>query len=268
MSENIFAQVSVVIPCYCCEKTIARAVESVSNQTLLPYELILIDDNSTDNTLKELHRLKDIYPVDWIKIISLTENCGPGTARNKGWEAATQTYIAFLDADDSWHPYKIEIQYTWMSNNTSVVLTGHNCKVLTQENHKTANIKFIEPTLVEKRKLFISNQFSTPTIMLKRDLPLRFVEEKKYAEDYLLWLEIMYFDPLVYKFNLDLAFLHKKRFGDSGLSAQLWNMEKGELDSYYRIYKKKLISPLTLIMISSFSFVKYIRRLFKSTFKQ
>jgi glycosyltransferase involved in cell wall biosynthesis len=102
------ASVSVIIPCYNCAGTIHRALASVASQSLRPAEVILVDDHSTDDTLQSLYRLQDRYGREWIRIIEQPVNGGPGTARNMGWNAATQTYIAFLDSDDTWHPKKIE----------------------------------------------------------------------------------------------------------------------------------------------------------------
>ncbi|MHB1099234.1 MAG: glycosyltransferase family 2 protein, partial [Burkholderiales bacterium] len=106
--------VSVIIPCYRCAETIARAVDSVLKQTLPPEEILLVEDCSGDdgNTLAVLHSLQQNNP--FIRVIPLAKNGGPAAARNAGWDAAKQPYIAFLDADDAWHPKKLEIQYSWM----------------------------------------------------------------------------------------------------------------------------------------------------------
>ena len=72
------APVSVVIPCYCCANTIQRAVESVANQTLPPQEIILVNDHSPDQTLASLRDLQNQYGADWVRIIDLEGNVGPG----------------------------------------------------------------------------------------------------------------------------------------------------------------------------------------------
>ncbi len=111
------APVSVIIPCFCCTSTIGRAVESILSQTLLPAELILVDDCSNDGglTIAKLKQIQDQYQSEIkIMVLEMKRNDGPGSSRNLGWSIATQPYIAFLDADDSWHSKKIEIQYGWM----------------------------------------------------------------------------------------------------------------------------------------------------------
>src|SRR5437879_2701049 len=118
------AEVSAVVPCYRCAPTIRRAVESVARQTVRPFELILVDDASADSTAAELSRLK-CELGDWVRIVSLDENRGAAGARNAGWELARGKYVAFLDADDTWLPTKIERQLAFMEAHPEFVLSGH-----------------------------------------------------------------------------------------------------------------------------------------------
>lgn len=85
--------VTVVIPCFCCASTIKRAVDSVAQQTQKPAEVILVDDASGDNTLEVLHKIANQYS-GWVKVIGLINNQGAANARNVGWDAAAQPYIA------------------------------------------------------------------------------------------------------------------------------------------------------------------------------
>ncbi len=133
MQIEFQAPVSVIIPCFNCENTIIRAVNSVFKQTWQPKELILIDDGSTDESLSRLYDLRDHLGSSWIRILELRNNNGPGAARNAGWEAATQPYLAFLDADDAWHPCKVEIQLKYMQENSEMAITGHHMKWLRKE---------------------------------------------------------------------------------------------------------------------------------------
>ena len=121
--------VSVIVPCYCCAATIETAIESVARQTARPAEVILVDDASGDDTVAALRRLHHRHGADWMKVIRQEQNGGPSVARNAGWAMATQPYLAFLDADDSWHPRKVELQYGWMAAHPEVALTGHSVAV-------------------------------------------------------------------------------------------------------------------------------------------
>ena len=100
--------VSVVVPCYRCSLTLERAVKSVAGQARRPVELILVDDFSNDETAKLLEVLAARYEAGWIKIKWLVQNVGAASARNIGWAAATQPFVAFLDADDAWHAEKLQ----------------------------------------------------------------------------------------------------------------------------------------------------------------
>lgn len=252
--------VSVIVPCYRCSATIDRAVESISLQTARPAEVILIDDGSGDDTLAALQRLQQRHGADWIKVIVQEKNSGPSVVRNAGWAMATQPYLAFLDADDSWHPRKIELQYGWMAAHPEVALTGHAVVVL-RGNEEVPEVAVpLLANQVSAKRLLLSNRFSTPTVMLKRNLGFRFEPAKRCSEDYLLWLSMVLRGHIAYRFEAVLAYLHKEHFGEGGLSGQLWAMERGELDAYRQVYNEKLLSALSLAALSSYSLIKFVRR--------
>jgi len=264
MNDHDTAAVSVIIPCFCCTKTIKRAVESVYKQTLRPAEVILIDDYSDDDTLEFLYEVQSKYPSGWVTIISLPENSGPGSARNVGWERASQSFIAFLDADDAWFPQKIKIQYQWLINHPEVVLTGHaNVVCLDGEQAKYNDGNFASPHKVGLTRLLLSNRFITPSVMVKRDVIHRFPEKVKYAEDYSLWLRIVASGGRAYRFDEALAILYKRHYGESGLSSNIWAMEKGELECFVELYKSGLIGVLKFVFVILFSLMKFSRRLIK-----
>lgn len=257
------ASVSVIIPCYCCTKTIGRTVESVLSQTLLPKELFLIDDASLDDnaTVEVLQKLKQEYGhIMEINIISLDENKGPGVARNIGWDVSNGEYIAFLDADDSWHPEKLRLQYQWMRNNSSVALSGHICNVsegghANEKLSKNWNVSFIK-----KMSLMLRNPFSAPSVMVKRDIPFRFEDGQFYAEDYYLWQQIICAGYVVARIELPLASLYKARYGASGLSSHLWSMQKGDISNYWKLYRQKYLNFWLASLLTAYSLLKYCRR--------
>lgn len=273
MKFNGTADVSVIIPVYNSKDTVERAVESVIKQTVLPQEIILIDDCSTDKlTIKCLKNLKDKYKniIDF-KLILCTENKGPGTARNIGWNIAKSKYIAFLDSDDVWHPQKIEIQYDFMQKNTDIQFCTHQI-IVTKENlqkkfndiDNKKNLNFTE--LNPHRLLFKHYCDGTPCVMLKRDLNHRFKERKKYSEDYLLWLEILFKNRGIL-IEKNLAATFKPLYGTGGLSKNLWEIEKGELETFKILQKKGYISVLLRYFVSCFSLLKYVRRIIICKFK-
>jgi glycosyltransferase involved in cell wall biosynthesis len=98
--------VSCIIPCYNAERFLGEAIESVIAQTLAPVEIIVVDDGSTDGSAAVAARYAD--RVRYLR----QDNAGPATARNRGVESSCGEFVAFLDADDLWHPEKLERQAT------------------------------------------------------------------------------------------------------------------------------------------------------------
>lgn len=255
------APVTVVIPCFRCTKTIRRAVISVTNQTRKPVEIVMVDDASPDDTLNVLYELQREFP-SWIKIIPSPKNLGPASARNAGWDVATQPFIAFLDADDAWHPKKIEIQYHYMLKHPRITLSGHGSRLLYDDSNPL-NWKLDQASVqnINLSQLLLSNRFITPSIMVRREIPERFDVHQRYMEDHRLWLEIVSSKYLVVRLNVDLAAVYKPMYGASGLSSNLWSMEKAELFNYQYLYENKKISFFHCGFLQSFSLAKFFKRL-------
>lgn len=250
------APVSAVIPCYRCGATVRRALESVAAQTVLPSEVILVDDCSADGTANLLAQIAEEYPDGWVKVISLPANGGPGLARNRGWDAAAQPYVAFLDADDGWHERKIEIQYGWMKANPRAILTGHPSARL-RSGEGPLDVK---AERVERLPLLLSNCFSSRSIMFRRELAVRFDPSRRYMEDHWWLLQIVFSGQEIVKLSPTLAFTFKEDFGEGGLSARLWDMEKGELDNYWGLRSTGKLGLLSVALLSLWSLLKYARR--------
>jgi glycosyltransferase involved in cell wall biosynthesis len=237
-------------------------------QTQVPAELILVDDQSGDGSLDLLKLIQSKYGCNQIKVVSLTVNQGAASARNAGWDVATQPYVAFLDADDAWHPLKIEIQLEWMLKHPGAALTGHACQIVMMSEKNDSEDNSVDVTAflgvdfkkVESRALLTSNPFPTRSVMLRRDLPHRFFAGKRYSEDYLLWCEILLDGYACYLSPLPLAFMFKADYGEAGLSGNLWAMEKGELDTYRKLFCDGRIGRLLFSALFFWSIAKYVRR--------
>lgn len=254
---------SVIIPCLNCENTIDRAVNSVFQQTWLPKEVFLIaDDGNTDGTLSKMKEIEATFGSSWIKVLELKDGDGPSSARNYGWQAANQPFIAFLDADDAWHPRKVEIQLKYMQDHSQVAITCHLSSWLREEDSLPPLLpEDYSINVITKKMMLVSNQVVTSTVMLKRNLNFRFEPTKRHSEDYLLWLQILYNKYRAEIIELHMAYSYKPPYGSSGLSSQLWDHEMGELDSYKRLFDEHFISWPVLVTLSSFSIAKYVRRI-------
>lgn len=252
--------VSVVIPCFNNAATIGRALISVITQTQPPLEIIVVDDASTDDSLIVLHRWRDETPNVTIRIVTLPQNQGPATARNRGWEHSNGEYVAFLDADDYWLPQKIEYQYGFLQKNPNVALCGHTHFFTNDQIYFPDHLP-LQAERISKHKLLISNPMVTPSVMVKADVPFHFRENRRHMEDHLLWMEIAFSGLQVVRLNIRLAVIGKASYGESGLSAQMWAMEKGDLQNYWHLRNNENISLLTAVLMTVLSLVKYLRRL-------
>jgi glycosyltransferase involved in cell wall biosynthesis len=259
---NARASVSVVVPCYRCAVTIERAVASVCAQTVLPAELILVDDGSGDETHSVLIALQSRYGKDWIQLISLDHNVGAASARNCGWNVASGDYVAFLDADDAWHPRKIEVQLAAMVAHPNSVISGHSHRIWEQGDERPQwEVQPAEAQAVPRWKVMLTNPFVTPSVMLRRDIAERFTERQRYMEDHMLWLQLACRGATILMIPVELAVTFKKSFGVQGLSAQFWLMERGDLGNYRRLYRGGCIRAPLFVALCMYSVLKYARRL-------
>ena len=251
--------VSVVIPCYRCAQTIERAVASVAAQTALPMELILVDDGSADETRTVLKNLCSRHGEGWIKLVLLDQNVGAASARNAGWDQASGRFIAFLDADDSWHPDKIKLQYAFMLSEPGVMVCGHGHNQVAGAPKLALLGKPVFRNLPAFYVL-LKNPFITPSIMVRCDLPIRFLAGRRHMEDHLFLMRVTTSGLRIAKAQLPLAFIYKNIFGESGLSADLWVMQRSELENYDILYSEGYISSAAALVLRAYSWLKFFRR--------
>ncbi len=163
--------VSVIMPVYNSEKYISEAVESVLSQTYQNWEILVIDDGSTDNTksIVESYIAKDTR----IKYISLGHNSGgPARPRNIGITNASGEYIAFLDSDDLWLPDKLEKQVMQMETQKEIGLSYVLYSILLENG----TIKGIFPKIKRRfrghifNSLYLSPVIANSSIMVRRDV--------------------------------------------------------------------------------------------------
>lgn len=117
-------KIGVLIPVYNAAKTIGQTLESVLNQTELPYEICIVDDGSTDETETIVRQYAHEDNTILWKIVQ-KPNGGLGSARNSGLEVMTSDYIALLDADDVWTPRKIEHTRSFLESHPETDLLYH-----------------------------------------------------------------------------------------------------------------------------------------------
>jgi len=187
--KDISPEISIITPVFESELFIKLTIESVLNQTYQNWELIIIDDASSDGSVKiaESFATKD----ERINLIKLDSNKGPAAARNRGIKEASGRYIAFLDSDDLWHKDKLEKQIIFMQKN-EYAFTYTGFEKINEEGEVIGAI-FPYKEEVCYYDLLKSNHIGCLTAMV--DLKIlgckMYMPDIKKRQDQGLWLEIL-----------------------------------------------------------------------------
>jgi glycosyltransferase involved in cell wall biosynthesis len=258
--SRALAPVSVVVPCFRCTATIDDAVASIAAQTLRPAEVLLVEDARGDDTIEALHRVASAYGTDWIKVIALPANRGPSHARNTGWQQAQQPYIAFLDADDTWGPRKLELQMAALEADPEIALIAHQMLVRPRGTVLPAPQSPVGVDIVGRGTLLVRNPFPTASVVLRRDLPFRFDEEFRRSEDYLLWSQIVLSGYRCAKIDQVLAIWNRREDGEVGLSDDFDAIHRGRRDLRRKLVRQGLLSRHEYVFASTVGLVNKMRR--------
>ncbi|GEQ84844.1 glycosyl transferase [Patiriisocius marinistellae] len=179
---NTIAQplISIITPLYNAAPFIAQTIASIQSQTYSNWELLIVDDNSTDASVTIVKTLAKNDAR--IKLTEEKINKGAAQARNKGTSLAQGTYIAFLDADDLWHSQKLEIQLYFMSkNNCNVSFTsyvhidengyeiGKRIKAINQLTYKKQHNNNYLGNLTGMYNCAVLGKIEAPTIRKRQD---------------------------------------------------------------------------------------------------
>lgn len=185
---NNTVDITVFIALYNSEKYIKETIESILNQTFKNFEILIINDASTDKSVHIVNSIAD----DRIRLIHNETNKGICFTRQKGVEEAKGKYIAILDADDIAMPERLEKQFLFLENNPEIVLCGSNAKFIDENNNEIDHVHNLncEPDLVKIMLLF-ANQFINSSILCKKEVMLTIGGyTKPIAEDYDLFVRI------------------------------------------------------------------------------
>ncbi|RBP02777.1 glycosyltransferase family 2 protein [Rossellomorea aquimaris] len=198
--------VSIITPVYNAEKFIEETIDSVLNQTYSNWEMILINDQSPDNSKDII--LSMAKQDSRIRLIDLDENSGAAIARNKGIDASNGQFIAFLDSDDLWHPQKLEKQIEFLlQNDYAFSFTSYE---LMEENGtktgKTVNV----PSKMEYEDLLRNTIIGCLTVILDKNKigEIKMVDIRT-RQDFVLWLNILKRGFTAYGLNEPLAYYRK-----------------------------------------------------------
>ena len=206
--------VSIVIPMYNAEVFISGTINSVLKQSFAEFELIIVDNSSTDNS-KGI--VKDFIMLDnRIKLIELEYNSSePARTKNIWIENAKGEYIAFLDADDIWDINKIEKQIKFLREN-NIEFTSTDC-ILIDDKNKEINLNFLSKIynkLLKKNTIcdVIKNNFIlTSSVLVKKSLLKKFEEDKRNTtvKDFDIWLQVLAKHENIYKYQNEKLILYR-----------------------------------------------------------
>ena len=181
--------VSIITPTYNCEDFISDTIESVINQTYKNWELLLVDDCSTDRTLEITNQW--VRKDQRIMSFTLNENSGSGPARNLAIQKAKGDIIAFLDGDDIWHPKKLSVHVKFMVENDA-------CFSHTSYGYISSNGDMINKELIVSKQevsysdLLKRTEISCLTAMYNaKKIGKYYMPSLRRKQDYALWLSIL-----------------------------------------------------------------------------
>ena len=229
-------EVSVIIPTYNRAKKVCRAVGSVLDQTYRDFEVIVIDDASTDDTEERLREF-----TGRIQVIRNHVNRGVSAARNRGINESGGRYIALLDSDDYWLPEKLKVQVEFFRQNPDAVICQAKEIWIRKGKRVNPGQKHLKPSgdiFVPSLKLCL---VSPSAVMFKRSLLDEvgmFDETFPVCEDYDLWLRIAGKYPI---YLIDKDLLVKEGGASDQLSASMNGMDRYRIEAMVKLYKRDVL---------------------------
>jgi len=238
---DVQPKISVVIPAHNASAWVADAIESVLAQTVPPHEIIAVDDGSTDDTGDVLAKYSDR-----VRVVT-QQNQGVSAARNHAARVSSGDWIAYLDADDVWHPRKLELQTEAIRQRPDVGLFGTRAGDVHGVDKSVEQTPRLAP--LEWTDLAVKNHFTASSVLVKREL-LELVggfdTELHGPEDYDLWLRVTEMtrsavldNQLVWYREVPGSLGRRARSMERGLSRVLAKMDERSVWGTRRVLRRK-----------------------------
>lgn len=227
--------VSIVIPAYNAEQFVGEAINAVLSQTYADYEVVVVDDGSTDETRAIVKTFGESVRYYY------QPNGGSASARNLGVEKSRGDYIAFLDADDLWESEKLEIQLDFLRNNPEIALVCSAYHYFGKKSKTSHLLSSKDAQGFLFRRLFLESFIRTSSVILKKSAFLEvggFNEVYRLGQDYDLWLRIAKKYPIAYLGR----FLVKARSHDQNTSKAKIPLRQNTLQMIKDHYDPRYIS--------------------------
>ncbi len=238
------ATVSIITPAYNASKYLAETIYSVLNQTFADWEMIIVDDCSTDETYEIA---SDFSRNDTrIRVFKNNQNLGVAKTRNRGLNEATGDYIAFLDSDDLWVKNKLDVQLRFMMTN-NVALSYSMYQNFNSVDKKYGKIIKV-PKKMTARKIIGNTAIGCLTVMVNRKMVGEFhMPALKHTEDNCTWQEILSRGYTAYGIKQVLAFY---RIGYMSMTSNKSKSARLQWETYRNYYKFSFIKSI-------YYFIKY-----------
>ena len=220
--------ISIIVPVYNVEKYIVETMDCVRGQTFEHWELLLVEDCSTDHTVEIMENDLRQKPDDRIRLLRQPHNMGAARARNRALSEARGRYIAYLDADDLWVPDKLERELAFMKGkDAAFVFTGY--EFADEQGNGTGKVVRVPETLTYEQALKNTTIFTTTVMFDTNKIEKKLLEMPiMKSEDTALWWKILRNGYVAY--GLDENLVKYRRVGKSLSSnkiealRRIWNL--------------------------------------------
>ena len=245
--------VSVIMPSYNMEKYIEEAITSVINQTFVDWELLVVDDCSTDGTREII--LKFAENDSRIKMIVNEVNMGVAKTRNHGIDCCNGKYVAFLDSDDYWHSRFLEKMVACAENKKADIVYC-SYELVDEQKNKICN-DFIVPEDTTFEKSIVRSVITCSTVLMTSEtVKSNHFPTNMYHEDIALWFQLLR-DGKIAKGVIDVLAAYRQR-ANSRSSDKI----KGAARRWV-VYRKHLKMPFFKSVITMFKYAYYGTKKFK-----
>ena len=230
--------VSVITPCYNGEKYLHDCIQSVLSQSFIDWELIIIDDGSTDNSISVIQYYCNIDRR--IKCFSMKEPSGsPSIPRNIGIDQATGQYLAFLDCDDIWYPTKLEEQLNVFKEKKCAMVFSNYEKISSQG--EASNRIITAPSIIGINQMYYGNPIGCLTVIVDTNITGKFHFKQMHHEDCIAWIELISKFGVAYNANTVLA---QYRVTVGSVSRNKLKMILWQWEIYRKVFKFNALKSL------------------------
>lgn len=240
-------KVSIIMPAYNSEKYISAAIESVLNQTYKDFELIIIDDASTDSTYNIISSYMN--QDSRIKVIKNSKNLNIGESLNKGVAAATSDLIARMDSDDICFENRIELQVKYLLANPHIAVVGSDILLIDEQGNDIHTRAYYYTDNDIKKRMLRYSPFAHPSVMYRKKVFMEFSgydSSKSPSEDIDLWFRIGTKHSFA---NIERPLIKYRYFHKSSSNRNLRRLEINTIKMRYQAIKKFGYRPSVIDLV-------------------